>query len=230
MKTEKIRVTANQLAKLMDDLRALPPVPVGDCLSDDEFIGYATETLSAEQVERLDKHLGSCPACATEMERLLQGAEAWSGEQGTQRLAALEARVQAQMAAAEQLASPPAPPPWQGLKAALQDAKESLRALFMHPAPQFAAAPVTESRRIWDWQSREGVLRGHAVLEANGDLTFRFSSGDLSLQDSRFYLRVGSLRREVILRPVSGSEVGAEISIPRHERPSDPTEIVPESD
>lgn len=90
----KLQVTTNQLDKLIAEIRALPGKPVGDHLfSDDEFISYAMETLEPQQIERIDAHLASCPECATEMERLVEAAEVWRGEQGEQRLAALWARA-----------------------------------------------------------------------------------------------------------------------------------------
>jgi hypothetical protein len=93
MKEREIQVTADQIHKLITEVRALPSTPIGDHLSDDEFIGYTMETLEPQQMERIDAHLASCPECATEMERLVEASEVWRGEKGEQRLAELWART-----------------------------------------------------------------------------------------------------------------------------------------
>jgi anti-sigma factor RsiW len=230
MKTRKIQVKANQLNSLIGDVRAVPAEPVGYHLSDDQFIDYAAETLTPEEVQQTDQHLASCPDCAEEMERFVAASEVWRGEPGKQRLAALRERLQ------------PVPPPalalYERFSEALQQAQESWQALFpKKPANEelarlpLAAATFDEERReIWNWQSEDGSLRGHAVLAGNGDLTFRFESKELNLDGRRFHLRLGSLPREMVWQRVSETEVGAKIVIPRSERLSDTTEISLEMD
>src|SRR5437867_3285347 len=93
MEPRKIPVTRAQVLRLMEDLAAIPNSPVGDHLSDQEFTGYALELLPDGEVERLDRHLASCAECANEMERLTTAAAAWSGEEGSRRLAALRERT-----------------------------------------------------------------------------------------------------------------------------------------
>lgn len=220
MKSRKIRVRTNQVDRLLADVGDLPSQPVGDHLSDDEFIGLAMETLPAQQVERIDTHLAACPDCAMEMERLLEAAEAWRGEPGKQRLAALR----------ERLIGPLPPPEPRSLRERLvqnlREATENWQELFSRRELAWAASTdEADRRKIWNWQSDDGLLRGHAVLERNGKLTFRFVSKALGLEGERFYLRLGSLRREVVLRRVSETEVGAKVVVPAHERPADPTDI-----
>jgi hypothetical protein len=214
MKSRRIPVTAKKVDELMALFRALPTEPVGEHLSDDELIGCAMGTLPAEQVAHLGVHLDSCLDCAAEVERLLEAAEAWRGEEGKQRLAALRERLVRQPALHERLVQ------------ALQEAIENWRNTFSRPQPAWAAlTDEEEGRRIWSWQSQDGLLRGHAVLESSGQLTFRFVSLELGLEGQRFALRLGDLRREVVLRRVSETEVGARVVIPAHERPADPTDI-----
>lgn len=93
MKAHKVRITAQKVDELMALFRAMPTEPIGAHLSDEEFIGYAMQTLRQEDVSRIDEHLATCPDCTVEVERLLEGAEAWSGEQGEQRLARLRDRM-----------------------------------------------------------------------------------------------------------------------------------------
>jgi hypothetical protein len=220
MKTRKTQVTTTQVDRLLGDIRARPAQPVGDHLSDDECIGYAMETLPAEQVARVDTHLAACPDCAIEMERLLEASEAWCGEPGKQRLAALRERLIGQLPTSEQLSLR------ERLVLDLQEAVENWQKLFSGRKLAWAASTDEEDRRkIWNWQSDDGLLRGHAVLERNGKLTFRFVSKELGLEGERFSLRLGHLRREVVLRRVAETEVGAKVIVPAHERPADPADI-----
>lgn len=220
MKTRKIQVTAKKVDELMALFRTLPAEPVGEHLSVDEFTGYAMGKLLTAEVQRLDEHLASCPNCATEMERLLEASEAWRGEQGKQRLAALRERL------IGQLPTPDQPSLRKRLAQRLQEAMENWQDTFSRRELAWAAATDDEDgREIWNWQSDDGRLRGHAVLEKNGNLTYRFVSGELELQGARFYLCLGALRREVVLRRVSETEVGARVVVPAHARPADPADF-----
>lgn len=80
---KKNQYTTAQLNKLITEIRALPRKPVGDHLSDDEFIGYTLETLDPQHFERVDGHLASCPECTTEMKRLIEASEEWRYQQGS---------------------------------------------------------------------------------------------------------------------------------------------------
>jgi hypothetical protein len=93
MNERKIKVTADQVDRLLSDVRASQTAPIGDHLSDDESIGYAMGSLTADEVQRVDEHLASCPDCAAEAERLLSASDVWSGQQGASRLASLQGRV-----------------------------------------------------------------------------------------------------------------------------------------
>ncbi|MCS7221810.1 MAG: zf-HC2 domain-containing protein [Anaerolineae bacterium] len=74
MKVRKIPVTPEKVDELMALFRGLPAQPVGEHLTDGEFIAYVMGTLSADEVARLDIHLDSCLACAAEVERLQEVA------------------------------------------------------------------------------------------------------------------------------------------------------------
>lgn len=93
MSSRKISLTAQKVAELMARLRAVPAEPGDACLSDDACIGYVMGTASHEEVGQIEAHLASCPDCAREVEHLREGAAAWRGEQGQQRLARVRARV-----------------------------------------------------------------------------------------------------------------------------------------
>lgn len=185
-------------------------------LTQDEFIGFALEELPDELEKELDQHLENCVSCAQQLDDFYTAqeefpAEAWAAQRG-----AFVAALRQQIFGT---------PLRMRLGDALRQAKESLQALFAREPAWAAAAYDEERRKIWDWQSRDGTLSGHAVLERNGDLTFRFASTELGLHGAGFNLRLGSLRREVVLRRVSETEVGTKVVIPRHERPSDATAV-----
>ena len=63
----KIYVTGKQLEKLLAGIMKIPTEPVGRHLTDQQFVGYASETYSARHTRRLDAHLASCQHCASEI-------------------------------------------------------------------------------------------------------------------------------------------------------------------
>lgn len=75
MRNRKIQVTVNQLKKFIGDVTAVPTEPVGEHLSDDEAIGYTMEMLTAEEAQRVDTHVASCPECAEVVETLCEAHE-----------------------------------------------------------------------------------------------------------------------------------------------------------
>jgi 3-oxoacyl-[acyl-carrier-protein] synthase II len=93
MKSHKNRVRTDQLEKLIDDIHSLPAEPIGEHLSDDQFILYSMEMLSKEETQSVDTHLASCEQCAIVMERLIEESKPWQSEEGTQRPAAVTERV-----------------------------------------------------------------------------------------------------------------------------------------
>jgi len=93
MKRRKKDLPPKGVEQLRDDLQNLPGIPPGSHLSDDEFVNYVMEHLSEKEVERIDRHLAACEPCAAEMERLLEGAESWSGIAGEQRLADVRRKI-----------------------------------------------------------------------------------------------------------------------------------------
>jgi hypothetical protein len=90
METLKIRITSKEFEELIAMLRNLPDEPVGEHLSDDEFISYVMQELPDPDLERIDEHLDSCPECTAEMERLLEIYELWRKDPDRQRLLALK--------------------------------------------------------------------------------------------------------------------------------------------
>lgn len=90
-----------------------------------------------------------------------------------------------------------------------------------------AATHQEKVRKVWEWQKPKSTLAGAAFLDSNGDLQFLFSSEEMGLQGIRLRLRISSMsgelehEQEVILQPMSETEVGAMFVVPRYEWPSE---------
>jgi len=188
MKTRKIQMTTKQLDRLMTDIHAALTEPVGDHLSDDEFIGYAMETLTAEEVQRIDEHLASCADCAEGMEQLVAASEVWRGEQGEQRLAALRQRA---FGTRTLLIS------WSDVAFGIA-----------------AEAPTVEDGQV---ETEHGTLRWRKVKDQAGNLTVRFGSHAMKLDGRRLRLTAGDWQQEVTLGRVAPGQVGVETVITRDE-------------
>lgn len=67
----KVKASVEKIRNLIESCRKTFHQPADKHLSDSEFVGYTMNTLSAEKVERIDKHLSVCQSCAREMERLI---------------------------------------------------------------------------------------------------------------------------------------------------------------
>lgn len=66
------KATQAQLERLLADIRAIPDQPVGDHLTEEQFIGYAVDSLTAEEQSVVETHVISCDDCAEQMERLCE--------------------------------------------------------------------------------------------------------------------------------------------------------------
>lgn len=94
MKKRQILMTTLQFDRLMAELLALPAEPVGNHLSDEEFLRYYREdALSSRGRADIERHLISCPDCEAETERLLKLLDTWHGPQGEQRFERIRAKM-----------------------------------------------------------------------------------------------------------------------------------------
>ena len=109
---------------------------------------------------------------------------------------------------------------------------ESLQRVFdkmseEEPLAWAAATPQEEARKVWEWQDPDATHAGTAFHDSNGDLQVLFSSEEMSLQGMRLRLSISSAggklehEREVALRRMSETEVGALFVITRYEWPSE---------
>jgi hypothetical protein len=113
---------------------------------------------------------------------------------------------------------------------------ESLQRVFKktpeeEPLAWAAATHGEKVRKVWEWQEPNSTIQGAAFLDSNGDLQFLFSSEEMELQGIRLRLRISSIagelehEREVILQPMSETEVGTIFVVPRYEWPSDGAQV-----
>lgn len=109
---------------------------------------------------------------------------------------------------------------------------ESLQRVFEkrpeeEPLAWAAATQQEKARKVWKWQEPNSTIAGAAFLDSNGDLQFLFSSEEMGLQGMRLRLHISSMagelghEQEVILQPMSETEVGAMFVVPRYEWPSE---------
>jgi hypothetical protein len=208
MKTRKIKVTTKQLDRVIEDVRALPDEPIGDHLTDDDFIGYDMGTLTAEEVKQVDAHLASCSDCAMEMERLMEAWQVWRGEQGKQRLAALRKRL---LASTDE----PAPSWWDRLM-------EFLREPFVYRrlAVEFAtSSPIL-------WEAPDGVFARVIKKDREGDrdvLRVSYYSREMECEGAVIRMYAGEKHWDApfALRPLDDDCLYTEVVIPCDELPED---------
>jgi len=82
------RLTEIEARKLRSWIEALPDIPEGLHLSDDEIVGYASAMLSPAAREQCDIHLAACTECAEAMEFLLEEDAKLEAEQRMEALIA----------------------------------------------------------------------------------------------------------------------------------------------
>jgi hypothetical protein len=204
--------TPAQMDRLLADLRKMQKGPTGDHLTDKEFTGYVLEELSADQTERIDAHLSTCDACATEAERLFEVSAAWMGVQGAIRMAALRQRIKAQMLAAH-------------LEEALAELFKRLLPRFPVPQSAVSLASVT-GRFVAKGQSEDSQVKWFLEEDPDTrDLVIRLSTSDLDLEGVRLHLMLVDSQSNAVLwqgsaflKKVLSSQLGAEVIMGHAER------------
>src|SRR5436190_23091320 len=187
MSKKRVPVRAKQARRLIADLHSQPAAPADNHLSDEDFVGYATETLAPEQIERLDSHLAACPECTTKVERLTESSKVWRGEPGQRRLAALRARE-----------SPTSP-------SLLDQLGAFLDSFWYQPAlsgPATAIAQTAHSDTL-ELETPDGQLSLFIRETENGDLIMRLDSRALELEGVEIALSAGNWQRVIRLSQVT---------------------------
>jgi hypothetical protein len=183
-------------------------------LKESELTAYCDEELDDSRRARVEAHLKQCFRCERQLELLRQESAALSrGELSADDLALAE-RLMRQTGLAQ--VSPSASPEkitrespfYKWLSDSLQQMVANWQLSFK------AARHSTKSDVVWEWQSADGRLRGRATLAKNADMIVHISSNDMAMEGVRLRFRVGSLNQELLLQPISESEVAAQIAIP----------------
>lgn len=213
MSKQKIQMTLKQAKQLLADIPDQQNA-LANHLSDDEFIGYGSEVLTADDEARIETHLAICSDCATKIEWLLEAAEAGQGEGGVERLAAQRTKARAQwaMAGAQTMAA-----------AVTQAVLDELRAfldLFSHPialSPLAVQASAPPPKPV-SATSTSGRFSAFVREMDNGNLAVRLASQDLTLEGKTICFYVGEWQRLAKLQRVAKDYLGLEILITRAER------------
>jgi hypothetical protein len=205
MTIKKVEITKHQTDRLMGDLGAIPPQPIGNHLTDDEFVEYSMSALNEQDNARVEAHMSSCDECAAQMERLFEVAQKWSGTGGGQRVAALSKQIVANASAT---------------------AKQPVG-----PTPAFRAACAAFSGGGAGLALAAGTSSSHHTpdcdvvgsIDAHGNLVIRVSSFDQS--NAGVKIRVKPFGKTFHLEQVAPDQVGGEVQISAAEREKFPAAI-----
>lgn len=232
MSLHKMRITSKQVDRLLADVRALPEEPAGEHLSDDEFTLYAMAMLTPEATSKAEAHLGSCPNCAAETERLLEASRFWESEKGAWHLSELANRTIPQWSSSMQSG------PTEQRADNLRPIATSLQNLFGFGEQSVdkdrlawaAEANTGTVRRVWGYSDSQSGIEGEAFLDSNRDLVIVFSSKQMEFQGRRLNLQISSEEEEVeqertLEANAEKTEVGATFVIPRYQLPQEAIKV-----
>ena len=189
MTPRRVNATRRQIARLMGDIQAVPAHPVGDHLTDDEFVGYSMAELDGDDSTRIEGHLRSCDDCAAQMERLFDVAHEWQGPAGAARV--------------EQLSRAVTSNPRRDSPGSVKSGVAVHTVAFHAGLPAAASASLEEQTDI-----------GHVVFadDAERNLYVAVSSSDRSLEGREVIVDPFGETFVLTLRPPD--QVGGEIRIP----------------
>jgi hypothetical protein len=232
MKNEDLN--RRQLQRLLNDLPDLSQPPTGDHLTTELIIGYVTETLTKEDVERVDAHLLGCVDCTDSLEHLFEVVEAWQGDAGAQRLETLSQKIlQMIKQSTEDVVdeSPKVallPQLLQLLKKAEASWQQALQAFTQRPAsPALASDTLADGDSLWDDVLTVGTitLTCKATRDSHGNLHLFFSSDTLELEGKEINLRLEYFKGKLRFEAETNTDVGAELVIPKRLVPDDLSQL-----
>ena len=232
--TKNNRAAKLQLQKLLNDLPDLSRPPNGDHLNAELKIGYVTETLTDEELERVDAHLLSCVDCTESLEHLFEVVEAWQGDAGAQRLETLSQEIlQMIKQTTEDVVdeSPKVtllPQLVQLLKKAEASWQQALQAFTQRPAlPALASDTLAEGDSLWNDVLTVGTitLTCKASRDSYGNLHLFFSSDTLELEGKEINLRLEYFKGKLRFEAETNTDVGAELVIPKRLVPDDLSQL-----
>jgi hypothetical protein len=194
-------------------------------LTETEMVAYWDQELDQMRRTRVEAHAKECFICKRQL-ALSQEEHAALSNRGN------VAIVEQQKGTAQ---SPSATKPaetakWIPLQERLAEYLRQMVASWQVYFKQMAVRGVgNEGEEAWHWQSVDGMLQAHTILEENADLTIYISSNEPVLAGTPINVRLGPFSQKATLQPVSESEVGAKVTIPRWQRPRDMADITIES-
>lgn len=222
MKTEKVKTTAKQINRLVEDLRQQPPV--SDELSDEEFIDSLTmEMMTTEEIDPIYDYPTDSPEYTAEIKRRAEITPKLESEKGKQRLENLSAEILKKLgldttdgdyvhgdSVAEFLRQ-------------IKDVWMNLWVPTLVEKYQFEESQKDLKEIAADPESGSKVF-----FNPDGDLIMSYVSTDLNLKGKRLQIRFDDWEeaREGIFESGWLKEgVVAKITVPYNERPSDLTKV-----
>jgi len=189
-------------------------------LTESELISYCEHLQDKVTQARVDAHLKQCFICDRRLE-LVREASVPSNDITGEDIAIVRRVIREERAAHQSTASATADLTpeirfSERLTENLQQLCVSLQRQFSQPAILGGTEPGDE---VWRWQSPDRGLESRAILERTGDLTIYLWSGDPEMDGVRLKAHLGLLRFEITMQRLSGSEFGANLQVPRLQRP-----------
>jgi hypothetical protein len=207
-KKNKIELTEEQLGVLLDRLRRSPQGDTSMHISDEQMVAYALDDLLPPDKSAVLQHLQGCPACAGQLEALVNQARLWESSSGKEGLELR--RRELRRSTREKLA------PRTSL---LERLARELDKIVLRPpmtlAPGYARAATPAIGT--EGQSESGLLQWYYGPDEEGNLVIRVSSFDIQLEGVRVTLRAGGWQRQVELLLVESEQVGVETVIAAEE-------------
>ena len=181
-------------------------------LTERELAAYCDQKLDPPSRARVEAHLKQCFICERQLELMRKESAALSNRVVTAESVELADRLMKQNGSAQE--TPVADPAEMAREIPLQERlAEYLRQLVASWQIYFKQLAVRRGADpVWQWQSEDGRLQAHAIME-NSDLMIYFSSSEIDLEGTHLNIRLGLLNEKITLRRVSESEVAAKIAI-----------------
>ncbi|MBI3649939.1 MAG: hypothetical protein HY231_02695 [Acidobacteria bacterium] len=194
-------------------------------LSEDELAAYCDQELDPKHRLRAEAHLKQCFVCEQQLALLREESAALTYRQiDADDLALVERLLKPLQADRKPTESRPEEaakdaatevPVQERLTAYLRQLVANWQLAFQQPVMRGREEPGQE---VWRWQSADGRLQAHAIMEKNADLTIHFAANDMALAGARLKISVGLMSQVITLRQVSASQVYAMVAVTWQQR------------
>jgi len=193
-------------------------------LTEDELGAYHDNAVDEVTRSRIEAHLDRCLICERKLAMMQEMLATYHQETVTEE----------DIARAKELLHPGMPKPEKTKEKDTEDAValEPVAVIRMVLPVAFAAwikqhrirvalagARAAGTTEPQDGQTEDGILRWRSVEEESGDLVFRFGSDHMELVGQKLLLKVGKIKKEVVLESkMRGKQAGAKTIFTREER------------